>query len=141
MSTAQNKAIVRRMYEVDYSQGLEQTFKKLKAEFFSTEFISHTPEGDMSFDNFIKVVGTLFKAFPDLKFTLDDLIAEGDKVSARYTMSGIHKGKFQGIPATGKKIKINGLEIRRMDGGKFVEYWGIMDNFGMMQQLGAMPKS
>jgi predicted ester cyclase len=82
----------------------------------------------------------MFKAFPDVRFTLEDMVAEGNKVMTRYMASGTHKAEFMGAPATGKKIKITGLEIRRLSGGKMVEYWGIMDDLGLMQQLGVVQK-
>lgn len=140
MSVEQNKAVVRQIFAADYSKGIDQVIKRFKAELFSPEFIAHTPQGDFNTNQFFTHVELLYKVFPDIKFTLEDMVAEGDKVTTRYTMSGTHKAEFVGIPATGKKVKITGLEIRRLSGGKMVEYWGIMDDLGMMQQLGAMPK-
>jgi steroid delta-isomerase-like uncharacterized protein len=80
-----------------------------------------------------------YDAFPDVHFTLDDMVVEGDKVVKRYTMTGTHKGEFMGIPATNKKITLWGIEIDRIAGGKIVESWARYDTLGMMQQLGAIP--
>jgi steroid delta-isomerase-like uncharacterized protein len=78
-------------------------------------------------------------AFPDLQVTVQDLIAEGDKVAARYTISGTQQGEFQGIPATGKHVTITETDIYRIVGGKIVEHWAEFDALGMLQQLGVVP--
>ena len=78
-------------------------------------------------------------AFPDFKVTIDDMIAEGDKVVVRGTWSGTHKGEFMGIPATGKSVSFGVIDTVRIAGGKMVEHWGLMDNFRLMQQLGVIP--
>jgi steroid delta-isomerase-like uncharacterized protein len=78
-------------------------------------------------------------AFPDLKFTLEDQIVEGDKVAIRGTLSGTHKGAYLGIPATGKTFSIESFDIVRVENGKFVEHWGITDQAKMLGQLGVMP--
>jgi predicted ester cyclase len=78
-------------------------------------------------------------AFPDFKVTIDDLIAEGDKVVIRATWNGTQKGEFMGIPPTGKRVSFGVIDIIRMAGGKAVEHWGQMDSMGMMQQLGVAP--
>lgn len=78
-------------------------------------------------------------AFPDLHVTVEDMVAEGDKVVARVTMSGTHKGEFMGIAPTGKQITVGIIEILRIAGGKVVEHWNVVDSLGMMQQLGAVP--
>jgi predicted ester cyclase len=81
----------------------------------------------------------LRNAFPDFKATIDDIVAESDKVVIRMTWSGTHKGEFMGIPATGKRVSFGVIDIMRIAGGKLVEHWGQTDTMGMMQQLGAIP--
>jgi predicted ester cyclase len=81
----------------------------------------------------------LRSAFPDFHATIDDIIAEGDKVVLRQTWTGTHKGEFMGIPPTGKRVSFGVIDIIRVDGDKCVEHWGQMDNAGLMQQLGAVP--
>jgi len=72
-------------------------------------------------------------AFPDLHFTFEDLIAEGDKVVVRWTSRGTQQGELMGIPPTGKQFSATGIEIYRLEGGKIVEHWLESDNLGMLQ--------
>ena len=90
----------------------------------------HGPEGVRQFYT------TLQAAFPDIHFTIEDQIDSGDKVVTRWTCRGTHKGKFQGMSPTGKQINVTGIDIDRIANGKVVECWPIMDELGMMQQLG-----
>ena len=78
-------------------------------------------------------------AFPDVHFTIDDQIAEGDKVVTRWSAHGTHQGELVGIPATGKSSTVTGISVDRLVNGKIAESWGIFDQFGMMQQLGVIP--
>ena len=78
-------------------------------------------------------------AFPDLHFTVEDLIAEGDKVVARLTASGAQQGVFMGISPTGKRTTVTAIDIIRIAGGKFVEHWLEMDTLGLLHQLGVVP--
>ena len=77
--------------------------------------------------------------FPDLRITVEDIVAEGDKVVSRGTFSGTHKGEFMGIAPTGKQITVGLIEIVRIVAGKMVEHWNVVDNLGMMRQLGVVP--
>jgi predicted ester cyclase len=81
----------------------------------------------------------LRSAFPDFNATINDLIAEGDKVVIHTTWNGIQQGEFMGIPPTGKRISVGVFDILRIAGGKIVEHWGLMDRMAMMQQLGVIP--
>ncbi len=78
-------------------------------------------------------------AFPDLHFQVDDIFAAGDKVVARVSIHGTHKGEFLGVAPTGKKISVQAFDILRFADGKIVEHWGLTDSMTMMQQLGAIP--
>ena len=78
-------------------------------------------------------------AFPDLHFTVEDMIAEGDKVVARLTTRGTQLGTFMGIPPTGKQATVTAIDINRIEGGKSVEHWLNMDTLGLLQQLGVIP--
>jgi steroid delta-isomerase-like uncharacterized protein len=91
------------------------------------------PEGSKQF------VTTYRNAFPDVRFTIVDQIAEGDKVVTRWSAEGTHKGELAGFPATGKSSTVTGIVVDRIVNGKIAESWGIFDEFGMMQQLGAIP--
>ena len=77
-------------------------------------------------------------AFPDLHFTVDVVVAEGDKVASRLTINATHNGEFMGLPPTGNQGSITGVDIFRIVGGKVVERWGNYDLFGLMQQIGAV---
>ena len=138
MSTEQNKALVRRMVEEIFNRGN----MSLADEFLAPDFVEREelPPGIPSGrEGVIQLTAMLHSAFPDFKATIDDIIAEGDKVVIRQTWSGTHKGEFMGVPPTGKSVSFGVLDIIRVAGGKFVEHWGQMDSMGMMQQLGAIP--
>ena len=78
-------------------------------------------------------------AWSDLHFTVEDLVAEGDKVALHWSCSGTHTGEWMGIPPTGKRVTWSGIGIHRVVGGKIVESWDMVDNLGLMQQLGIVP--
>lgn len=81
----------------------------------------------------------LLAAFPDLQVDVNDLIAEGEKLVTRYSVRGTHKGELMGIPPTGKEISITGTAIDRFENGQSIEHWEIIDQLGLMQQLGVIP--
>src|SRR5215207_5498285 len=76
---------------------------------------------------------------PDLQVTIEELVAEGDKVAVRRSYAGTHRGELLGIPATGKQVRISGISIFRLAGGKIAEHWEQLDRLALMQQLGALP--
>ena len=86
-----------------------------------------------------QMMGMFFGAFPDMHSTVEDLIAEGDKVVGYMTTTGTHTGDFMGIPATNKKVSFKEVHAVRIVNGKAVEHWGLSDDLGMMQQLGVIP--
>src|SRR5262249_23751367 len=86
-----------------------------------------------------RMLQPLFAAFPDFAVTIDDLLAEDDRVVARYRWQGTHRGPFQGIPPTGRAVTVAGITVHRLAGGKIAEQWFQEDLLGMLQQLGAMP--
>ena len=138
MSTEQNKALVCQMVEEIFNRGNVS----LADEFLAPDFVEREelPPGIPSDREGVKQLTIMMRsAFSDFKATIDDVIAEGDKVVIRQTWSGTHKGEFMGIPPTGKSVSFGVIDIIRIAGGKFVEHWGQMDSMGMMQQLGAIP--
>ena len=137
MSTEQNKALVRRFNEEVIDQGNMSLIDKL----FAPDYVAHpTPPGiPPGREGFKLVCAMYFSAFSDIKTTIHDMIAEGDMVAARWTHNCTHKGEFMGIPPTGKSISIEETCFLRIAAGKIAEYWGQMDNMGMMQQLGVIP--
>jgi len=132
MSTKENKAIQSRFQDI-WNQG---DFSIIE-EIFDKYFLNHSVDAK-GFDVIRQFVTIYRKAFPDVKFTIEDQIAEGDKSVMRYNITGTHKGEFQGIAPTGKSIKITGIAIHRIANGKIVEIWANWDALGLMQQLGAV---
>ena len=137
MSTEENKAFVRRFYDEVLNKGNLGVLDKLVA----ANHIDHAaPPGiPQGIDGAKQWFAMMRKAFPDSRVTVNDLLAEGDKVVARISMKATHKGDFFGVPATGKAVTIEGIDIIRLSGGKAAEHWGQFDNLGMMQQLGVVP--
>lgn len=111
-------------------------------ELCATDFVWHPSTGEDigGLKDFKYNTSEVYSAFPDLHFTLDDMVAEGDKVAVRWTITGTHKGGFMGIPPTNKEVTSWGIEIYRIAGGKFVELWERFDDFGFMKQLGLVFK-
>jgi steroid delta-isomerase-like uncharacterized protein len=139
MSTEQNKAISRRFLVEVFGQGKLAVADEIVA----PDHVDHGPStlpGMPTGPEGSKMVVTIYRnAFPDIHFTIDEQIAEGDKVVTRWTGRGTHKGELAGIPATGKSATVTGVGVDRIVNGKIVESWGIFDQFGMMQQLGIIP--
>jgi predicted ester cyclase len=138
MSTEQNKALVRQLVEEVINQGNISMID----EFLIPDFVEHEelPPGIPPGREAPKVLFTMLRsAFPDLKATIEHLIAEGDEVVLHMTWTGTHEGEFMGIPPTGKRISINVIDILGIAEGKFVEHWGVMDSMAMMHQLGVVP--
>lgn len=138
MSAEQNKAFARQMLEVVFNQGNIGRAD----EFMAPDFVEREelPPGIPRDREGVKLLtAMLHSAFPDFKATIEDMVAEGDKVVIRQTWSGTQKGEFMGIPPTDKSVAFGVIDILRMAGGKCVEHWGQMDSMGLMQQLGAIP--
>ena len=132
----QNKQLIRRVFEEVYNQGNLDVVEELA----SRDFVAHSPTEDVHGTDGVKqFVTDLRTAFPDLHTTIEDLIAEGDRVVARFTATGTHTGPYKGIPPTGKHGKITGIDIERIVDGKSVECWTNTDDLGMLQQLGVVP--
>jgi steroid delta-isomerase-like uncharacterized protein len=108
--------------------------------YFAADFVVHFTNGDQTREQYKGICMAFFKGFPDLHITTNDLIAEGDKVTKVWTAKSTHKGEYMGIPATGNKMLVKGIEVFRIEDGKIAELWVSMDNLGMMQQLGVIPK-
>jgi steroid delta-isomerase-like uncharacterized protein len=81
----------------------------------------------------------LLAAFSPLSFSVEDVIADGDRVAVRWRSSGTHSGEFLGIPPTGRPYTIEGIDIHRLEHGRLAEHWHVVDQFGQMQQLGLLP--
>jgi predicted ester cyclase len=79
-------------------------------------------------------------AFPDLHCTVEDEIREGDKFAAHWSMRGTHKGLFMGNPPTGRQVQVQGIFFAKFEAGKILEYWMLIDQLGLLQQLGIIPR-
>jgi steroid delta-isomerase-like uncharacterized protein len=90
-------------------------------------------------EGYIQYFTGLRAAFPDLHVELAHLVTDDDNVAFAYTITGTHQGPLEGIPATGKKIKVRGMQIGRFENGKLVERWGCSDQLGILKQLGVIP--
>jgi predicted ester cyclase len=135
MSIEKNKALVRRVYEL-FNQ------RKLDAipELCTPGYVEHYTGRDVSGAQALQSTSAFFAAFPDITFTIEDMVAEGDKVAVRVNWKGTHKGVFMGIAPTGNKINITNTAIFRIAGGKGEEAWATLDSLSLMQQIGAIPK-
>lgn len=130
----QNKAIAIRASEAS-SKGDFETLKEMG----TPEYLWYLPSNStkpISREEAIEKAKRLHSAFPDISFSIEELIAVGDKVICRYIMRGTHQGEFQGIPATGNKVDISGIIIGRIENGKIVEEREDWNMLGFMQQLG-----
>ena len=138
MSVEQNKALFRRLVEEVFNKGNVSTID----EFLAPNFVEREvlPPGTPSGREGVKQLTMMFRtAFPDFNVSIDDMIAEGDKIVARTTWSGTQKGEFMGIPSSGKRVSFDVIDIIRISDGKGVEHWGVMDSSALMQQLGVIP--
>jgi predicted ester cyclase len=135
MSTEENKANSRRLAE-----RINQGDLTVIDELCTPNHVSHNPPTTTHGpEEYKQSFSMLLTAFPDLHLTIEDQIAEGDKVATRLTVSGTHKGEFMGIPPTGKHVKITGISISHWVDGKSDEVWINNDILGFLQQLGVVP--
>ncbi len=142
VQSKENKEIVRRYYE----EALNENRAELLEELIAPDVVNHdplsdetlTPEEARGFDGFRRHVEVFHEAFPDGRVTIDDMIAEGDTVAARFTVEGTHDGRFAGIEPSGNKISGSNMVFYRIEDGKIVERWLETDKLEMLEQLGAI---
>ena len=137
MSLEENKALVRRGWEEIWNKGN----LTIADEQYAANYIVHMPSSpDLHGSEGHNPLVTMFRtAFPDLHFTVEDQIAEGDKVVTCWRATGTHRAEFAGIPATGKAVDVTAINIHRISDGQIQEAWLNWDVLGMMQQLGVVP--
>ena len=137
MSSENNKLVANRVWEEVWHQGLLSRIDDL----FTPDFVRHDPGGRElhGTEQNRQFISSLRTAFPDVHYTVEDQIAEGDKVVVRYRFQGTHLGAFQGMPPTGKQVAYTGILIYRMAGGKIAEQWTELDLLGFLSQLGVLP--
>lgn len=134
----QNENLVRDFYGEVWNQGKIDAAGK----YYADNYVDHNPaipNQPAGLAGAKMVFGAFKSAFPDLTFTVDQLVSDGDKIAARWTATGTNTGGLMGMPPTGKSAVIIGIELYRIADGKVVERWGSFDQLGLMMQLGAVP--
>jgi steroid delta-isomerase-like uncharacterized protein len=139
MSAEANQALLRRAWDEVYGRRNLQFIE----EFVLDDVIAHEPDGDVrGVEELRRYLATYLAAFPDTRLTVEDVIAEGDKVVSRYTVSGTHTGTTEEYgAATGKQVVIEGITVYHFKSGKLAEMWDRYDNMGVMQQLGLVSEA
>jgi steroid delta-isomerase-like uncharacterized protein len=142
MSAAQetsNKATFRRLQDA-MSSGDAELVSQTIDEVFDPDVKQHSPFEATGVQTLKEMVfARLYRAFPDLHITVEDVIAEGDKVVERDTVTGTHQGEYMGLPPTGKSVAYSEIFIMRFVNGRIAEIWGVVDVFSLMKQLGMIP--
>ena len=138
MSAEENKAIIRRWVEELNKGNLD-----MADEFYAADFVLHDSGGPPNLPRGPEAIKQSARPFiaavPDMKFTIERLVAEGDTVAGWGTLSGTHQGELAGISGTGKPVSIIMMNIARFADGKIAEEWQLGDNLTLMQQIGAIP--
>jgi steroid delta-isomerase-like uncharacterized protein len=129
-----NKALIRRFYDDVWNKGEYWAADDLVA----PDYIRHGVQPIRGRDGIRDIVEGVRKAFPDLFISIEDLVAENDRVAVRWHAYGTHKGNFRGIPPTGRGIEVMGITISRFANAQIAEEWSQWDMLGLMEQLGAM---
>jgi steroid delta-isomerase-like uncharacterized protein len=138
MSAEKNKALVRSVFEEGWNAGNLDLFDETDA----PDYVLHdpsVPEDVRGVQGVKRFASMYLRAFPDLRFTVEDQVAEGEKVATRWTSSATHLGELMGIPPTGNRTGVSGITISRVSEGRLAEDWNIWDTLGLMRQLGVAP--
>ena len=138
MSTESNKTTFRRVVD-ELINGQDYD---LIDELIAPDFVEHEeiPGIDSGIEGFRQAFQMFHTAFPDLRVAIQDILADGDKVVARERWTATHQGDFMGLPATGKQVDFNVIDIIRLAEGKLVEHWAVTDMLALLTQLGAIPE-
>jgi C-1 hydroxylase len=130
LSLEENKAVIRRWFEAENNKDLSQI-----EDIVAPDFVDHTHKLK-SVEEYKQRIALFMKGFPDFHETIEDMIAEGDKVWVRFKFSGTHTGEYLGLAPTGKRITVECVDIFRMVDGKAVEEWEVADGLDSLKQLG-----
>jgi steroid delta-isomerase-like uncharacterized protein len=136
-TTEKNKLVMKRFVEF-----INTASEQLAGELISPDAIFYVPgqpEPMRGPTGYLAIIGMMRGGFPDIQWTLEDMVAEGDKVAARFTMRGKHQGNFVGVPPSGKPIKVQAMNFYRLTNGQITEEHGQPDMLGLLQQIGAVP--
>jgi steroid delta-isomerase-like uncharacterized protein len=136
--SADNKAAYRRFMDELFNRGNLDIIDELVA----PDVVTHAalPGQRPGAAGFKDAMAMFRSAFPDLRASVEDLVAEGDRVAGRFKVVGTHKGDFMGLPATGNPIAYEEMAIVRFGGGRIVEHWSVADAVSLLQAVGALPK-
>jgi len=137
MTPEENKLTMQRFVEF-----INTASETLAEELISHNAIFHVPgqlEPMRGPVGYLAIIGMMREGFPDIQWTIEEMVAEDDKVAARFVMRGTHQGVFFGVPPSGKKIMVQAMNFYRLLDGKFVEERGQPDMLGLLQQIGAVP--
>ena len=136
VAAEENKALVRRAFEEGWNAGNLDVFDEVT----SPDYVLHdptVPEDVVGVDGMKGFASAFLGAFPDLRFSIEEQIAEGDMVATRWTSSATHEGELMGIAPTGNRTGVSGVTVSRISGGKIAEDWNNWDALGLMRQIGA----
>ncbi len=136
MTTEENKALIREFFEEVWNRGDEAAI----ARFIAENAGGNDPDFGMGREGFTRQWRTWQEGFSDLHFEIEEIIAEGDTVVARWTLTGKHTGPFLGSPPTGRAIRVGGMSMDHLRDGVLVSGFDGWDNLGLRQQLGLLPE-
>ena len=137
MTVESNKKVMERFLEF-----INTANEQLAGELIAPDAMFHVPGRSAPLRGpagYLEIIGMMRSGFPDIQWSLEEMVSEGDTMAARFIMSGTHQGTFFGVPPTGKKIAVQAMNFYRLSGGKFVEERGQPDLLGLLQQIGAVP--
>jgi steroid delta-isomerase-like uncharacterized protein len=130
-----NKAVARRLFEVALTLGKWDVYEEIH----SKDFVAHSGKKSAGLAEDLEFAKGWHQAAPDLVFTVDQMVAEGDMVTVRFTGRGTNTGTGNGLPATGRRVEASGITIFHIVNGKIVEEWGVSDMLSVLKQLGLFP--
>jgi predicted ester cyclase len=136
MSTEQNKTITRQIFTALNDRDLNGVIAHYAP---GCRFHGWGPES-VDVNGYVGAMSAILNAFPDSRFPMEDVVAEGDRVVVRHSLRGTHQAEFQGVPTTDRPVVVNAIVILRYENGKAAELWLNADFLGLMQQLGAIPQ-
>jgi steroid delta-isomerase-like uncharacterized protein len=140
MSLEENKAIARRFFDAAWNRGDTATMDELvAADSVDHSTVGGTDHEELGAESFKQIVGMFRAGMPDMHLTIEDEVAEGDRVVHRWRLRGTHRGPIMGVPPTGKQLTFTGTTIVRIADGKIAERWANVDELGLLQQLGVVP--
>ena len=137
MPVESNKQLMNRFVEF-----INTAKKDLANELISPDarfYVPGQPEPMRGPDGYLAIIGMMRSGFPDIQWTIEEMVAENDNLVARFAMEGTHQGVFFGVPPTGKPIKIQAMNLYRFSNGQIIEEYGQPDLLGLLQQIGAVP--